>query len=391
MRGNITRRGKSSWRLRFDVGTHPNGHRKVQSVTVRGTKREADAKLAELLAAVDKGTHIEPSKMTVGELVRSRLAQWKANGDITDNTHERYGELIEHQIVPHIGGKLVQKLKPLDVEQWHAVLRESGNKRTGGGISARTIGHAHRILAKALREAVKFDLTVRNVAGREGQRAPKVEATEVEILSVDKIGDVVTKLRGRAIYPKVILALFTGMRRGEIVALRWRNIDLACKIISVRESIEETKLHGPRFKATKTKSGRRDIAIPDIVVEALTDHRREQLELRVSLGLGKPQADALTFPSFDGGPQYPRNLSGEWKEACALVGIDPPVTFHSLRHSHASQLIKAGVDVVTVSKRLGHANPQITLQVYAHLWQKRDDTAAAVINAAVSALNVTRS
>ena len=390
MRGNVAKRGKYSWRLRFDVGTHPNGRRKVHSVTVRGTKRQAEAKLAELLAAVEKRTYVEPSKLTVAELVRARLAQWKASGNITDNTHERYGELIEHQIVPHIGAKQLQKLKPLDIEQWHGVLRMSGNKRTGGGISARTIGHAHRVLAKALREAVKFELTVRNAAGREGQRAPKVEAEEVEILPADKIGDVVAKLHGRAIYPKVILALFTGMRRGEIVALRWRNVDLTGKVISVRESIEETKLHGPRFKTTKTKSGRRDITMPDIVVEALTEHRRQQLEHRIALGLGKPPVDALAFPYFDEGPQYPRNLSGEWKEACALIGIDPPVTFHSLRHSHASQLIKAGIDVVTVSKRLGHANPQITLQVYAHLWEKRDDTAAAVINAAVSALNVTR-
>ena len=201
----------------------------------------------------------------------------------------------------------------------------------------------------------------------------------------------VLKLRGRAIFPKVILALFTGMRRGEIAALRWRNVDLAGKMISVRESIEETKAHGPRFKSTKTKKGLRDITMPDIVAETLSEHRRGQLEERLSLGLGKPPADALVFPSRDGGPQYPRNLSGEWKEACAIVGIEPPVTFHALRHTHASQLIKAKVDVVTVSRRLGHANPQITLQVYSHLWDKRDDEASAVINAAIGALNVTRS
>jgi integrase len=391
MRGNITRRGRESWRLRFDVGADANGKRKVQSVTVHGTKRQAEAKLAELLTAVDKGTHVEPSKMTVAELVRARLAQWKASGEISDGTHERYSELIEHQIVPHIGGKLMQKLKPLDIERWHSALRINGNKRTGGGISARTIGHAHRILAKALREAVKFDLTVRNVAGRDGQRAPKVDAGEVEIVPADKIGDVVSKLRGRAIYPKAMLALFGGLRRGEIAALRWPRVKLDAKLVEVRESIEETKEHGPRAKATKTRAGTRDVTLPDIVVEALIEHRREQLEQRMAFGLGKSPADALVFPSADGGPQYPRNLSGDWKEACALVGLDPPVTFHALRHTHASMLIDRNIDVVKIAKRLGHANPTITLQVYAHLFQKRDDVSAAAINDAISTLNVTRS
>lgn len=385
MRGNITKRGADSWRLRFDVGTHASGRRKVQSVTIRGTKRQAQAKLAELLHTVDKGTYVEPSKITVLEHMRARLSQWKASGSINDKTAERYGELIENQISPFpISTKLLQRLKPIDIEEWHTALRVGGRKNGAGGVSARTIGHAHRILSKALKEAVKFDLTVRNAAGRDGQRAPKVDAQEVEIVPADKIGDVVSKLRGKAIFPKVILALFGGMRRGEIVALRWRNVDLAGKLIAVRESIEETKQHGPRFKATKTRSGLRDVTLPDIVVETLNTHRRQQLEERMAMGLGKADADALVFPSHDGGPQYPRNLSGEWKEACTLIGLDPPVTFHALRHTHASQLIDAGIDVVKISKRLGHANPTITLQVYAHLFRKRDDVSAEAINAALA-------
>lgn len=182
---------------------------------------------------------------------------------------------------------------------------------------------------------MKFELTVRNAAGREGQQAPTVEAREVEILPLEKIGDVITKLRSRAIFPKVILGLLTGVRRAEIDAMRWRNVDLAEKMISVRESIEETKDHGPRFKSTKTKKGLREITLPDIVIETLSEHRRGQLEERLSLGLGKPPADALVFPPRDDGPQYPKDLLGEWKEACAIVGIDPPVTFHALRHTHA--------------------------------------------------------
>jgi len=103
----------------------PNGKRIIQYVTVRGNKRKAEAKLAELLTAIDKGTFIEPSKVTVAEHVRARLAQWKTSGAIGDKTAERYGELIENQIVPHIGHLKVQSLKPLDIERWHSTLRTS--------------------------------------------------------------------------------------------------------------------------------------------------------------------------------------------------------------------------------------------------------------------------
>jgi integrase len=380
MRGSIARRGRESWRLRFDVGVDANGKRKVQSVTVRGTKRQAQTKLTELLAAVDMGGFVAPSKVTVAEHVRARLAQWTAAGEIGEKTLERYAELIENQIVPHIGAKILQRLRPIDIEAWHTTLR-TGGRKGGGGLSARTIGHAHRLLSKSLREAVKFELALRNVAGRDGQRAPRVHEQEIAIIPADRIGEVVERLRGRAIYPKVIVALFTGMRRSEILALRWSNIDLTAKEIRVREAIEETKRHGLRFKSTKTKNGRRDIALPEIVVDALAEHRRLQLEWRMKMGLGRSKDD-LVFPALHGGPQSPHDLSGDWRELAATFGLGD-VTFHGLRHTHASQLIAAGVDVVRVSKRLGHASPKITLAVYEHMFNKRDDISAAAINAAL--------
>lgn len=384
MRGNITRRGKESWRLKFDAGRDPStGKRKIHYHTFRGSKRGAQAKLTELLSAIDKGAFVEPSKITVAEHVRARVDQWEASGEIGAKTAERYRELIENQIVPHLGAKVMQQLRPYDMETWHTTLRTSGRKDRTGGISARTIGHAHRVLSKALREAVKFDLALRNVAGKEGQTPPKVESEEIVILADDKIPDLLAKLRGRAIYPKAIVALFTGARRGEILALRWGSIDFDAKEMRIREALEETKSHGVRFKAAKTRSGRRDIALPDIVMDALRDHRREQLERRLALGMGKLPDDALVFPALNGGPQSPRNFSGDWSEAALAIGMSD-ITLHALRHTHASQLIDAGIDVVRISKRLGHASPNITLQVYAHLFSKHDSKSAEAINSALS-------
>ena len=295
-----------------------------------------------------------------------------------------------------IGAKLMQRLRQIDVEAWHTELRTVGRKDGKGGVSSRTIGHAHRILSKALKEAVKFDLTVRNAAGRDGQRAPKVDAQEVEIVPADKIGDIVTgDLSRKGNFPQghPCVVHRHASRRDRRSALAQRESQRQADRPGCENRSKRRSSTARSFKATKTRSGLRDISLPDIIVEALTEHRLKQLEQRLAMGLGEAAGRCLrSFPSLpDGGPQYPRNLSGEWKEACALVGIDPPVTFLALRHSHASQLIAAGVDVVTVSKRLGHASPQITLQVYAHLWNKRDDQAAAVINAAIGALNVTHS
>ena len=140
--------------------------------------------------------------------------------------------------------------------------------------------------------------------------------------------------------------------------------------IAARESLEETKKHGVRVKKPKTKAGRRHVSLPDIVVEALREHRRAQLERRLKFGLGKLSGDDFVFAEPDGSPRGPRAFSSEWADVATAIGM-PDVVFHALRHTHASQLIDAGVDIVTISKRLGHANPNITLKVYAHLFRNK--------------------
>jgi len=384
MKGHIRQRGKKSWELKFDVGFDPaTGKRQIKYHSFKGTKREAQAKLTELMAAVGAGTYVEPSKVTVAEHLRARVDQWEAAGDISARTAERYRQLVENQIVPHLGAKMVQKLRPLDIEGWHATLRTSGRRRGNGGLAARTIGHAHRVLSKALKDAVRGDVVTRNVAAL--QVAPKVEAEEMRILVGEDVSDLLSTLQGQAIYVPAVLALFTGLRLGEILALRWGNVDIdATKVLQVREALEETKVHGVIFKAPKTKAGRRDITLPDIVVDVLREHRLRQRQLCLQLGLGKLPENALVFPNaIEGKPRRPSAVSREWGLVAKSIGM-PELTFHGLRHTHASQLIDAGVDVVTISRRLGHANPTVTLQVYAHLFRKDDSKAALAINAALS-------
>jgi integrase len=380
MKGNITRRGENSWRLKFDAGRdEKTGERKTQYVTFRGTKRQAQIKLAQLITAVDQSKYVEPNKVTVAEFVRTRVDHWETAGDISARTAARYRELVENQIAPHIGAKALQKLRTLDIEEWHTTLRTSGRANGKGGLAPRTIGHAHRVLGKALSDATKNEVIVKNVVA--SQTAPKVD--DVEMVIVKDVPAFIELVRGHRLFIPAMISLFTGLRLGEVLALRWGRIDLDRKVIEVREALEETKAHGIRFKVPKTKAGRRDITVPDLLVETLREFRKEQLEIRIKLGAGKLRDDALLFAGVDGALPSQKRYSKAWSDFADQVEM-PEVAFHNLRHTHASQLIDEGVDIVTISKRLGHAKPDITLRIYAHLFRKDDGKAAAAINAALS-------
>ena len=213
------------------------------------------------------------------------------------------------------------------------------------------------------------------------QSAPKVIDNEMVI--VQDVPGLVERLRDWRLGTVAMVSLFTGARLGEVLALRWNRVDLEGGVLKVREALEQTKAHGVRFKSPKSKASRRDVTLPDMLVEVLRDHRKAALEVRMQLGAGRVPDDALLFATLDGGPLSPNAVSAAWADFAASIGM-PDVTFHALRHTHASQLIHEGVDIVTISKRLGHAKPDITLRVYAHLFQKDDSKAAAAINAALN-------
>jgi|RhiMethySRZTD1v2_1073278.scaffolds.fasta_scaffold36611_2 integrase len=372
MRGNVTRRGRNSWRLKFDLQS-TDGKRQTRYVTLRGcSRKDAERELNRLIGTAHAGTYVEANETTITAYLRN----WLDNAhSLAASTLRRYRDLAEAQIIPHLGQVPLQKLKPAHVENWHGILLTRGGK-DGAPLAARTCGHAHKVLHLALARAVKAEVIARNVAAV--MKPPKVDESEVQILRADQIGIVTAALDGHWLKPMVILALATGMRRGEILALAWGAVDLDKASIRIERSLEQTKA-GLAFKSPKTKTSKRMVSLPPTAVEVLREHRRQQLETRLQLGQGKP---TLVFSNIEGEAIPPMNFSRDFARFVKARQL-PAVTFHALRHTHVSALISAGVDVLTISRRIGHANAAITLKTYSHLFAQNDSAAVDAIEAAL--------
>ena len=291
---------------------------------------------------------VDPSKETLAAFMDRWLRDWAAI-NVGAKTLERYKELTSGHVEPHIGAVPIRNYSPCT---WLNSTQSCSGKEAGSaanpitGLSPRTVGHVHRALHKLLKVAVEWGVIQRNVA--EVVRPPKVHATELEILSVEQARTLIEKLKDRPLYPIVVLGLATGMRRGELLSLRWCDVDFAGRKLRVEQSLEQTKVGGLRFKAPKTKHGRRSISLAASVVAELRAHRKQQQEQRLRLGLGKASDDALVFPKWDGTPRVPTTTSTEWTRTLAQLGTPagqsariashPCLTAHCLGHGRADHL-----------------------------------------------------
>jgi len=390
MTGHIRRRGERSFELKFDIGADPaTGKRRIRYHSFKGTRREAEAELVRLKASANRGDYVDASKATVDDFL-DRWEAWAAT-QVSAKTLERYAELLRHHVRPHLGAARIQRLRTIDFATLYGKLQQT--KPAGAGLAPRTVGHVHRLLHRAFGHAVKWSIITTNpVAAAE---PPRVVRPEIRILSPDEIKAVLSALRAPAprpgqkakpenhpLYRVAIIGLATGLRRGEIAALRWSDVDIEAGKIRIERSLEQTNA-GLAFKPPKTKAGRRMISVPASVVAELRAHWREQQEQRLAFGLGKASPDDLVFARADLTAWPPDSMTTAWSKTIARLKL-PKVSLHSLRHTHVSQLIAARLDVVTVSRRIGHSNPTVTLAVYAHLFGNADERAASAVEIALA-------
>jgi integrase len=372
MRGNLTRRGRRSWRLKYELGRDPvTGRRQTRYATLRGTRAQAQAEAAKIMAAVATGQHVDPSTETVAQFVERWLRDW-ADDNVSNQTWAGYAQMLRKHLCSRVGSTPIQKLTPAHLQSVYAAMAQDG-------LADRTRLHLHRITRGMLKHAAQWGVVPRNVADMID--APRVRAEEIEILTSEEVRVVLETLRGQPLYPIAALALASGLRRGELLALRWQDIDLDDGALRVEQALEETKRGGLVFKQPKTRHGKRVVTLPPSTVAVLRDHWKAQQEQRLFLGLGRAERSSLVFPNVDGSPRSPNALTHQWRGAMKAAGIG--ATFHSLRHTHASTLIAAGLDVLIISRRLGHGSAAITLGVYGHLF-KPDDRAAAIMETALT-------
>jgi integrase len=358
MRGHIRKRGKNSWTLVVDAPRGDDGRRKQVWRTVKGNRRAADRELAKLLDEIQSGAWIEASKMTVAQYLRHWLEQIKPS--VSGKTFERYAEIATRALIPAFGSQMLERLRPMAIQRFYTDCLSSGRKDGKGGLSARTVLHYHRLLHKALADAVRWQILARNPA--DAVSPPRVERHERPTLELEEIRRLLTVARGTRYYIPILLAVGCGLRCGEIFALEWEDIDLEARLVRVRRSAEQT---GDRVVFKTPKSGRpRTIRISASVAGELRGYQLEQSRVR-----------GLVCCREDGQPLHPDSFSGDWRKIRDRARVSH-ITFHDLRHTYATLQLLAGTHPKVLSELLGHSTISITQDLYSHVTAPMQDGAA---------------
>jgi len=361
MRGFVKKRG-NSYRLAISLGLDSEtGKYQYSWYTVRGTKRDADKRLGELLHQLDTGSFIVPGKTTLTTYLEKWLSDY-AKPNLTPRSYERYESITRKHLITSLGNILLTQLRPEHLQKLYAAkLKE--------GLSARSVKYQHVILHKALQTAIKWGLVSRNVA--DGVDVPKAQRGEMITWDEDDIARFLKAAESTPYYALFYTALFTGARRGELLLLRWSDVDLLFNpTISVSRSLHQLKDNSFVYTEPKTAKSRRTIALSPSVIPILSDHREK---MRVILPI---REDALVFSTPEGTPLRPNTVSRAWTILAARCGVKV-IRFHDARHTHASLMLKQGIHPKIVQERLGHSGIAITLDTYSHVAPGLQEAAAA--------------
>jgi integrase len=363
MRGHIKQRAKGTWTIVLDLSRDPvTGKRKQQWTTVKGTKKLAEQKLAELQHQMDTGFFVKPSKLTVGDYLQRWLTDY-VYPHVRAATAEGYRIIVECHLIPNLGAVLLSELKPSHLQRYYAKALKEGRRDGRGGLAAITVGHHHTVLKEALSHAIKWELIHRNVG--DAVTPPRPVETEMNALDPGGLEQILKIARGTMYFPLIHLATYTGMRRSELCGLRWKDVNLQRGTVSIAQILHCLKGGRIVIEAPKSAKGKRLIDLSQDAVFALRSYR-EVVEADQEI-LGTPLAgERLVFSKADGSPLLPNTVTHAFGKIARKAGTKG-ITLHSLRHSHASVMLQEGVSSRTVADRLGHSNVVITLGTYSHL------------------------
>ncbi|MBI4298688.1 MAG: site-specific integrase [Chloroflexi bacterium] len=365
MRGHVIKRYKDSYTIVLNLGIDPStGKRRQQWISVKGTKREAEKRLSDLLHQLDTGTFMKPGRITLAEYLERWLKDY-AKPNLTPRSFERYESIVRVHFMPTLSGIPLTQLRPEHLQKHYTA-------KLNDGLSARTVKYHHAVIHVALKTAVKWGLLSRNPA--DAVSAPRARRTEMQTWDEDQLARFLEAAKDTPYHSLFYTALFTGMRRSELLALRWQDVDFMLGQVYVNRSLHHLKDGSYLFTEPKSAKSRRTIALPPSATLLLQQyHEMRKLDRDI---LGRPLGDGdLIFSTLDGKPLRPNTVTRAWTTLAARASLKV-IRLHDARHTHASIMLKQGIHPKIVQERLGHSSIGITLDTYSHVAPGLQEAAA---------------
>jgi integrase len=339
-------------------------------------------KLTRALRDKQQGTFVASHKLTLGEWLHTWLWEYK-KPKLRPSSFDSYEMLVRRHLVPTLGHISLRDLRPEHLQHFY-------NEKGQQGLSVRTVRYCHSLLCGALAQAEKNQLIVRNVSKL--TELPRAARKEMHTLTLDQVTTtLLPAITQDRLFAAIFLAFGTGLRRGELLALRWRDVDLKASTLQVRQTlVRVTNRNAPKgegktrllIQEPKTSHSRRTVPIPEACLAALHQHKARQAEEKLRLGPAY-QDHGLVFCRPHGAPLAPEMLPKSFERLIVQAGL-PPIRFHDTRHTFATLMLELGESPKTVQTMLGHSRVAITLDIYSHVSLELEKKAAAKLNAALT-------
>ncbi len=372
MNGHVAKKGQKYYVV-LEMGNDPvTGKRRRKWHSGYRLKKEATDALHELVTDVRKGSYVEPSKETFEQYLTRWLPTIRET--VRANTYEGYRGAVEVHLIPHLGQIKLRELDRSTFSTLYSELSRTGRADGKGGLGPRSIRAVHVTAHKALHDAVKDNLIIRNPT--DDAAVPSKVRSATPSWSAEQVTQFLASVRGNRLHAAFSTLATTGLRRSELLGLRWADVDLEAGTLAVRKVVSLDK-YRPFLAEPKTARSRRVVALDPGTVAVLKAHRKAQLVERMKAGPAWEQTD-LVFASGTGGILHPQTLSGAFERAVTAAKL-PPIGIHGLRHSHASLGLAAGLPLVIMSERLGHSSVAITGDTYSHSLPSQHQAAADAI------------
>ena len=378
MRGYTVKKGKQYYAVIYEGIDPATGRERRRWIPAGSKKGDAEKLVNDLVRRANAGELAAADRITLGDYLTSRWLPTQRS-QLRPSTFDSYERNLKLHVIPTIGRVPLQKLTPEDLDSLYARLLESGRRDGKGGLSVKTVRYVHLILHKALKDALRKGSVLRNVA--DAADPPKLSSAkrpEIRVWEAHELRHFLSLIEPHRLGTAFHVSSHTGMRRGELLGLRWMDIDFEASRLSVRQAVISVA-YDLQLSEVKTSNGRRTIDLDRRTIAVLEAWRKRRDEEHRMLGTPR-RRDELVFCHADAMPTHPDVFSQIFDRTVARSGL-PIITLHDLRHTHATLLLRAGVPIKVVSERLGHASPSFTMTVYQHVLPGMQAEAAAVFSA----------